>query len=148
MTMKLFLMRHGQAASSDIDPKKGLSDEGKTDIEQLAHRLATQNVTFKKAFHSGKARAQQTAEIMANILAPEVKPEFADNLKPNDDPEKIIPDINCWQDDTLIASHLPFIPHLLMLLTDSNQPINFVPGTVACLTRISTHWQLEWVARP
>ena len=35
--MKLYLMRHGQAASFEVDPKQGLSNEGKAAIEQLAH---------------------------------------------------------------------------------------------------------------
>ncbi|MCK4586416.1 MAG: histidine phosphatase family protein, partial [Gammaproteobacteria bacterium] len=63
--MKLFLMRHGQAADIEVDPEQGLSAEGKAAIEQLAHRLAEQNITFKQVFYSEKARARQTAEIMA-----------------------------------------------------------------------------------
>jgi phosphohistidine phosphatase len=146
--MKLYLMRHGQAASIEADPQQGLSNEGKAGIEQLAHRLSRQGVTFKQVFHSEKARAQQTAEIMTNILSPDVAPTSRTNLKPNDDPEKLLPDIDTWQEDTLIASHLPFIPHLLMLLTNDNQASSFTPGTIACLTKNGSKWQLEWISRP
>jgi phosphohistidine phosphatase len=141
-------MRHGQAASIEADPEQGLSAEGRAGIEQLAHRLSGQDVTFKQVFHSEKTRARQTAEIMTNILSPNVVPTSRASLKPNDDPEKLLPDINTWQEDTLIASHLPFIPHLLMLLTGDNQPSNFVPGTIACLTKSDSKWQLEWISRP
>lgn len=146
--MKLYLMRHGQAASSDIDPEKGLSSVGKMEIEELAHRLKEQGVTFNQVFHSNKARARQSAEIMTKILAPDVTPLFKENLKPNDDPAILLPDIESWQDDTLIASHLPFVPSLLMLLLGENQTVNFVPGTVACLTRDGLKWHLEWISRP
>lgn len=146
--MKLYLMRHGQAASIEVDPEQGLSSEGKTAIEQLAHKLAKQDVTFKQVFHSEKARARQTAEIMANTLAPDTTPVRRENLKPNDDPEKLLADIKTWQEDTLIASHLPFIPHLLMLLTGDNQPGNFVPGTIACLAKSGSKWKLEWITWP
>ena len=146
--MKLYLMRHGQAASFEVDPEQGLSNEGKAAIEQLAHKLAKQNITFKQVFHSEKARARQTAEIMASILAPDVFPSSRENLKPNDDPELLLADINTWQENTLIASHLPFIPHLLMLLTGNNQPGNFVPGTIACLVKSGSKWQLEWITHP
>ena len=146
--MKLYLMRHGQAAGIEVDPEQGLSAEGKAAIEQLAHRLAGQNITFKQVFHSEKARARQTAEIMAGVLAPDVIPTCKAGLKPNDDPEKLLADINGWQEDTLIASHLPFIPHLLMLLTGNSQATNFTPGTIACLAKTGSKWQLEWITSP
>ena len=146
--MKLYLMRHGQAASIEDDPEQGLSGKGKASIEQLAHKLAQQEVTFNQVFHSEKARARQTAEIMTNILAPAVTPMYKANLKPNDDPKKLLADINAMQENTLIASHLPFIPHLLMLLTGNNQPSNFTPGTIACLTKNGSQWQLEWITHP
>ena len=146
--MKLFLMRHGQAADIEVDPEQGLSAEGKAAIEQLAHRLAEQNITFKQVFYSEKARARQTAEIMAGVLAPDVIPTCKAGLKPNDDPEKLLADINAWTNDTLVASHLPFIPHLLMLLAGNNQPANFTPGTIACLAKTGSKWQLEWITSP
>jgi phosphohistidine phosphatase len=146
--MKLYLMRHGQAASIEDDPEQGLSSEGKAAIQQLAHRLEDQSVTFKQVFHSEKARARQTAEIMTSILSPDVTPICRTGLKPNDNPEKLLTDINTWTDDTLIASHLPFIPHLLMLLTGDNQPSSFTPGTIACLTNNGSKWQLGSITRP
>ncbi len=146
--MKLYLMRHGQAADVETDPEKGLSIDGNVAIEQLAHRLTEQSITFKQVFHSEKARARQTAEIMANTLSPDVVPSCKTGLKPNDDPSKLLTDINSWQEDTLIASHLPFIPHLLMLLTGNSQATNFTPGTIACLAKTGSKWQLEWITRP
>ena len=146
--MKLYIMRHGQAADVETDPEKGLSSEGKVAIEQLGHKLAEQNITFKQVFHSEKARARQTAEIMTSILSPDVTPACKAGLKPNDDPNKLLSDINNWQGNILIASHLPFIPHLLMLLTGNNQAASFSPGTIACLVKIGSKWQLEWITRP
>lgn len=146
--MKLYLMRHGQAASIDDDPEQGLSNDGRMAIEHLAHKLADQGVTFKQVFHSEKARARQTAEIMADILSPGVTPVCRAGLKPNDDPEQLLADINGWQENTLIASHLPFIPHLLALLSGSSQSSSFTPGTIACLTNTGSKWQLEWISSP
>lgn len=146
--MKLYLMRHGHAASKMVDPERGLTSEGKTGIEQLAHKLAQQEITFKQVFHSEKARAQQTAEIMTAILAPDVKPVCRKSLKPDDNPEELLADIDLWQDDTLIASHLPFIPGLLGLLTHGEQSVAFEPGTIVCLNKEGSDWQLDWVNRP
>lgn len=154
--MKLYLMRHGEAAFKDIDPQQGLTHEGKLAIEKLAKNLARkfshlpkeQRINIEQVFHSEKTRAQQTAEIVTSILAPEIIPHCRENLKPNDNPENLLPDIDTWTKDTLIASHLPFIPSLLALLIKDQQPVRFDPGTIVCLNKEGANWQLEWVARP
>jgi len=146
--MKLYLMRHGQAASPEVDPQQGLTDEGRADIEQLAKRLAGQGIQFSQVFHSKKARAQQTAQIMASILAPNVTPQMRTGLKPNDDPRLLLPEIESWQQDTLITSHLPFVPGLLAELTGQPQGMGFVPGSIICLVNEKDGWQIEWIESP
>lgn len=146
--MKLYLMRHGQAASPQVDPLQGLTDEGRAQIEQLAERLAGQGIKFSQVFHSEKARAQQTAEIMASIIAPKVTPQIRSGLKPNDDPRLLLPEIECWQQDTLVTSHLPFVPGLLAELTGQPQGMGFVPGSIICLGNEKDGWQIEWVESP
>lgn len=150
--MKLYLMRHGQAASAEVDPQQGLTDTGKADIEKLANRLAGQGINFSQVFHSDKARAQQTAEIITGITSPSVQPQMRSGLKPNDDPKALLPDIKSWQQDTLITSHLPFVPGLLVELTGEGsymqQGMAFVPGTIICLAKDNNNWQLQWVESP
>ena len=147
--MKLYLMRHGQAASPQVDPQQGLTPEGRMAIEQLAQALAKQGMQFTQVFHSEKARARQTAEIMTRIIAPIVSPQQRVGLKPNDDPRLLIPDINNWQEDTLITSHLPFIPGLLAQLSHATNAIAFEPGTVVCLLKgDDTSWNIEWFSSP
>ena len=149
-------MRHGEAAFKEDDPAQGLTQEGKRAIEQLAEKLAqksSQNptereISIEQVFHSEKARAQQTAAIMASIIAPGVTPLYRENLKPNDDPKDLLPDIEKWTQDTLITSHLPFIPSLLSLLTSDQQPVRFDPGTIVCLSKNNSEWHVEWVSRP
>lgn len=148
-------MRHGEAAFKSEDPKQGLTPEGKRAIEKLARQLVDKfadqtkerNIGIKQIFHSEKTRAQETAEIMANIIAPEVTPLCHENLKPNDNPSNLLTDINTWTQDTLITSHLPLIPGLLNLLTTDQGTVSFEPGTIACLDKSGSSWQLEWVAR-
>ena len=146
--MKLYLMRHGQAASPQVDPQQGLTGEGSADIAQLAKRLAGQGVQFDQVLHSEKARAQQTAEIMASILAPGVTPRMRSGLKPNDDPQELLPEIEIWHEDSLVTSHLPFVPDLLAELTGQPQGMGFVPGTIICLTKRKDAWQIEWIESP
>ena len=154
--MKLYLMRHGEAAYKENDVKQGLTRNGKLAIEQLAKKLtrnisdhpSDQKINIENVLHSEKARAQQTAEIMASILAPNVVPLCRKNLNPNDTPEDLLPYIETLTQETLITSHLPYIPSLLRLLTKDQQPVRFDPGTIVCLRKNDTNWHLEWVTRP
>lgn len=154
--MKLYLMRHGEAAFKGDDPKQGLTSQGKLAIERLAKKLADrrvhqttkQEMNIEQVFHSEKTRAQQTAEIMTNIIAPEVTPLCRENLKPNDHPEKLLTELETWTRDTLITSHLPFIPGLLALLTKDQPVVSFDPGTIVCLIKEGANWRLDWVDRP
>ena len=144
--MKLYLMRHGQAAEAHIDPARGLTQEGKANIEKIAHNLAQKELHIGQIFHSSKTRAQQTAEIVGCIISPEITLQLHEHLKPTDDPKMLIPEINEWQKDTLIASHLPFLPSLVDLLVDDTPGINFTPGTVLCLHKIADfRWRIDWI---
>lgn len=146
--MKLYLMRHGQAASPLDDPQQGLTPEGRAEIEALAQRLQNQGIGFRQVYHSEKTRAQQTAEIVTAITSPEVTPQLRDGLKPNDDPRPLQAEIDHWQDDTLLVSHLPFVPTLLSLLIHDAVSMAMIPGTIVCLNNENGNWQIEWVESP
>lgn len=150
--MKLYLMRHGEALSADLDPEQGLSDNGKEKIEALAKYLHQQNLTFQCVFHSVKKRAMQTAEIMARVLSPDVKPQVMNNIKPNDDPRLVAPELNTWNEDTLVTTHLPFLPNIVTLLTGQDvflSAITFETGTIICLEKGNNDtWNLKWSSAP
>ncbi len=147
--MNLYLMRHGQAASPQVDPRKGLTVNGRQAVERLAQQLAKQGIYFSQVFHSERDRARQTAEIMARVISPAVIPQQRTDLKPDDDPHLLLADIESWQEDTLVASHLPFVPSLLALLNRDSQIIAFEPATVVCLSKADdSSWNVEWFAAP
>ena len=144
--MKLYLMRHGHAAEADIDPTRGLTNEGKLDIERIAQTLLQKEIHIECVIHSTKKRAQQTAEIVASNIAPNIKLQPHDSIKPVDNPELVVPEINTLKDNTLVTSHLPFLPSLVILLTNDTSPIRFSPGTVVCLNKTSdSQWSVDWV---
>lgn len=150
--MKLLLMRHGKYTDATIDPELGLSDAGKVEIERLAKELSSQGVSFSQVFHSEKKRARETAEIMARFIAPGVSVTTHKHIKPNDDPAILLEEISLWHEDTLVASHLPFVPSLLARLTSNASAISqigFEPGTIVSLSKSDeNNWQIDWVAAP
>lgn len=150
--MKLYLMRHGEALSPQIDPERGLSGNGKQKITDVAHYLRKKSVSFKHIFHSEKKRARETAQIMANIISPGIALQQHAHITPNDDPKLILAEINLWDEDTLIASHLPFVPNLITELTARDAyltAITFETGTVVCLEKGDDDmWNISWSTCP
>ena len=150
--MKLYLMRHGDALSSQQDPERGLSERGKDNIVKIAKHVQQQKITFEHIYHSEKKRAKQTAEIMAEIISPEIKINVLQDITPTDDPILVFDEINSWDEDTLVTSHLPFIPNLISLLTGQDAfltSISFETGTIVCLEKQSgTRWKINWTTSP
>ena len=148
--MYLYLMRHGVANDVSSDPEQGLSDSGRADVQRLADRLKQKPVTFEQVYHSIKARARQTAELMQQTLSERAGINAYPHIKPNDNPEILLQDMHNWKLDTLVVSHLPFLPNLIAALT-GNVPadIGFQPATVVCLRGdMETGWNILWVEAP
>ena len=145
-------MRHGEALSPQVDPERGLSENGKQKIELVASQLKKEGINFKQIIHSKKKRARETAEIMARITSPNIKPLAHQHISPNDDPEFILTELNSWDEDTLVASHLPFVPNLITALTGQDAyltNISFETGTVVCLENNDNGaWSIKWSTSP
>ena len=150
--MKLYLVQHGDAYAKDIDPDRPLSDTGKADIERLAVLLGRAGVRVERVIHSGKLRAEQTAQCLASALAPGVELESSGIINPNDNPGAFDWQSGSWDHNTLVVGHLPFMAKLVAHLVSGseNQPITaFQPGSIVCLERQGDeHWQINWMIRP
>ena len=63
--MRLYLVQHGDAIPERVDPERPLSAKGRRDVEAVARLLASAGTRAVRVAHSGKLRAQQTAEVLA-----------------------------------------------------------------------------------
>lgn len=149
--MKLYLVQHGEACPKDVDPERPLTVKGRKDVGRIAQFLHQKGINIDRIIHSGKLRADQTAEILASRIAPDVILETSDMLDPHDDPA-----IFNWRDDgreidTLIVGHLPFMAKLAsrLLINDMEKTIlAYLPGSIVCLEFVDDRWQLNWMIRP
>ena len=66
--MRLYLVQHGQAKSKDQDPDRHLTENGQKEVESIAAFLQPLNIKIQALWHSGKARAAQTADILAGSV--------------------------------------------------------------------------------
>ena len=150
--MRLYLVRHGKAASSDVDPQRGLTEEGLREVKKVAEFIKPLDISVDYIRHSGKSRAVQTAEILAEAVS--VREEIAAHtgLAPNDDVTPIRDEIESAEQDVMIVGHLPFVARLASLLltgSDAGYPIAFRESAIACLQQpTDNHWQINWMVTP
>ena len=150
--MRLYLARHGTAASPAVDPACGLSQEGRGDIARLATFIKSLSLQPAEVWHSGKDRAEQTAQILASALAGPPPVTQHAGLNPNDSPMVIAGELESEGRDLMLVGHLPFMSLLSSYLLAREGPpevVLFRTGTLACLQRGSEQlWHLEWTVHP
>ena len=67
--MHVYLVQHGKAKSAEEDPNRGLSDEGRNEVQRVAEFLSELRITVSLIQHSGKTRAEETAHLLARASA-------------------------------------------------------------------------------
>jgi len=152
MTMRLYLVQHGDALAKDADPERGLSTRGREDIGGLAVLLANAGMRVARILHSGKSRARQSAEILAERIGTAGCLETAEGLAPLDASAAWAVRAESAADDLMLVGHQPFMGRLASrLLTGREEPppVAFVQGAAVCLERSTeSGWTLVWMLRP
>jgi phosphohistidine phosphatase len=150
--MKLYLVQHGEACSKEENPERPLTVKGEADAKRLAGLLDKAGIRVSRVIHSGKLRAQQTAEILAHVMAQGVELEISGLINPNDNPGAFDWQSGSWEQDILVVGHLPFMARLvshLVVETDDQIITSFTPGTMVCLELESEKpGQICWMVRP
>jgi len=150
--VRLYLVQHGDAVAKEVDPDRPLSEQGMKDAVRTASFLKRAGVRVSRVIHSGKKRAEDTAELLATATAPGKKPESVPGLDPFYPPEGLAQKIAHWKEDTMVVGHLPYLEKLVSrLLTGRQAPgvVAFTPGSVLCLERDEDgSWKLLWMIRP
>lgn len=150
--MKVYLVRHGEAVSSGVDPQRPLSEQGLADIRKVASFIKTLKISVEHIRHSGKLRAAQTAEILAESVVVEKGCSAHEALGPNVDVTIIANELEACDTDLMIVGHLPFLAYLASLLVageDTANVVAFDAGSIACLNRSDPgQWQIEWMITP
>lgn len=145
--MKVFLIRHGQASSVEVDPEKGLSKEGREEVSLLLNLLKDEKVD--RVFHSGKARAKQTAEILAKGLGLD-SPIEKTGLMPNDEVLATALELDLEEGNLMLVGHMPFVDRLAnaLLPGSDKDPFSVPTATAIILERKDDEWHLNALLSP
>ena len=150
--MSLYLVQHGKSLSKDVDPEKGLSDEGMAEVERIANVAKGYGVPVKVIVHSGKKRALQTAEIFAAALNPTEGLEKFEGINPLDD-VTVFSETLAGRDSQMLVGHLPFMERLTnyLIAGSIDKPVfKFQNGGIVCLDKHSgtQTWVIKWTLMP
>ena len=145
--MKAYFVQHAVAHGGDVDPERSLTVAGQAQAQKVAQHLRQRGITLSTVFHSGKKRAQQTAQIFAEAFGAPC--EQLDGLNPNDDPQQVLAGI--VQADAMYVGHLPNIQRLANLVITGEseiEAIRFSNAAVACVDIDQDDSRLAWLITP
>ncbi len=146
-SMRLFLVRHGEALPKTADPLQSLSPEGKRCALLAADALLRAGVRPAVLLHSEKTRAMQTAAIISCGLPGHPPAQLRKGLSPEDPVDGWGAEAALARTDMVIVGHMPFLPRLASLLIAKDQEraqFAFETGGVLCLERIDYG---SWIVR-
>jgi phosphohistidine phosphatase len=149
--MDFFLVRHGEARLDREDSRRPLSARGRRQVEKIARAAAAKEIDVAEILHSGKLRAQETAEILAEFLSPARQIREISGLSPEDDPFVLKAELETAGASLMLVGHLPHLSRLtaLLLAGDSEKKVaDFTTATMVCLARTEEVWSLGWILRP
>eukprot|EP00392_Amoebophrya_sp_AT5.2_P002986 g2991.t1 len=149
---RVYLVQHGLAEPEDVNPERPLNAQGVAETQVLAEYLPQHETVVEEAaqmglpleiWHSGKLRAQQTAELVAKSLVPEgweTHVKKVDGMNPKDPAERFLTDAlrKPQRKCVMLCGHLPFLQELATLMVSaadgSNAP-SMPPFSNSCLFR-------------
>jgi phosphohistidine phosphatase len=149
----LYLVQHGEALPEDADPDRHLSEKGAADVEKVARFLRPMKLSMAAVWHSGKPRAQQTAEVLAGALTKKPSVVQRDGLSPKDPVAPVRKAVEGLGEDLMIVGHLPLLGKLAASLVTGDKSVDVVTfryGGVVCLenTDGGDGWTVAWMIVP
>lgn len=147
--MALYIVQHGLSLPPEIDPERGLSEEGQAEVEKIAAVAAGYGVKVSSIVHSGKKRARQTAEILAHHLHPE-SVMSRPGIEPLDAVEPVADSVDAGA-GLMLVGHLPFLERLvsyLILGKTAPRVFKLQNGGILCMDKIDEAWAITWALMP
>jgi phosphohistidine phosphatase len=150
--MRAYLVQHGKSHTKEEDPDRSLTDEGRAELSRMAAFAARSGqVTIGRIWNSGKTRAAQSAQILADALMPPLGVRSADGMSPTDPPQLWAERLPQMSQDVMLVGHLPHLARLasFLLTGDSDRDVvYFENGGIVCLEHDGAQWTLRWSVVP
>jgi len=151
--MNLYLVQHGEAKSKEEDPSRPLTEKGREDVRKVVAFVAeNMKIQVASILHSGKARAQQTAQILAEHLKPPEGIRMTEGLESVAEPSIWVDRLAKTEEDLMLVGHLPHLSRLsahLLCQDEEKKVIHYQRGGIVCLKRDESGlWSINWMVIP
>ena len=150
--MRIYLVQHGKAKTKEEDPDRHLTEDGLAEVERVGEFIRPLGVHVEAVWHSGKARAVETAEVLARVVKADHGAIARDGLAPNDQVDPVIRELERSETDVMIVGHLPFLSKLaakLLVGKEASEIVAFKNSGVVCLESDKGGvWRLIWAIVP
>lgn len=117
--MKVWILRHGEAqAHARTDAERNLTEHGRAEVLRSAAHLIGQPLGAIIA--SPYVRAQQTAQLVRDVLGFQADIVRVPWLTPDEDVRQVLEKLDT-DDDVLLVSHQPLVGNLISFLQHGHQ---------------------------
>jgi phosphohistidine phosphatase len=148
----IYLMRHADAVSDEVDPVRPLSQKGRDQVARVCAFLGKKpDFVPDRILHSSLERSRETAGLLAKGLGLTAPLVPTKGIEPEDDPGKIAAVLEASKGDVAVVGHEPHLGVLASLMVHGpERPGVFYPfpkAAMLALTRDGKRWRAEWLVR-
>lgn len=167
--MTLYLLRHAIAVKRgspgyEQDSQRPLTSKGKRRMRLAAEGMLALGLSFQAILSSPYLRAEQTADIVAEVLQAPVPVDISPALVPHGEPRQLIAELQHHAEarhNVLLVGHEPYLSQLISTLLTGGTDLEVVMkkgglcklrlhrwhyGRCAVLEWLLTPRQLRWLA--
>jgi phosphohistidine phosphatase len=118
--MRLYLVRHAEAAPGEPDELRALTPEGRRQAEELAERLRADGVEPDAILTSPLLRARETGDALAEATGVEAQPD--ERLAPGATVEDVRAAVAGRGETVVVVGHQPDCGQIAAALGDGDEP--------------------------
>ena len=118
--MRLYLVRHAEAAPGEPDELRSLTQEGREQARALGERLREEDAAPAVVLTSPLLRARETGDELARALEVESEPD--ERLAPGANPDGVRAAIEGRGDQVVVVGHQPDCGQIAAALTGGPEP--------------------------
>jgi len=152
--MQVFIMRHGDAVlDAASDSVRPLTPCGCDESRQMATWLNGQKVDIERVLVSPFLRAEQTLDVVGEVMNLPGKVDVLPELTPAGDVGMVSAYLEMLANEgvatALVISHLPLVGYLVSELCPQEAPPMFTTSAIACVTLDAEgHGTFNWQMSP
>lgn len=148
----IYLMRHADAVSEEVDPARPLSAKGREQVARVCLVLGKRKgFAPAEVWHSPLERSLETGELLLQGLGITSTLVLKDGLTPDDDPSPVATALVAENRDIAVVGHEPHLGILASLIVHGPKRrgvfFPFSKAGLLALTRSSEGWSADWIVR-